>query len=105
MSGWREAKLGCLGKVITGKTPSKDNPEDWGDAVLFVTPSDYKNYRKKQIQACECFLLLEPIDKSNDCCQQSVLVTCISSDMGKTVVNALPCVTNQQINALFPMNL
>lgn len=31
-----------------------------------------------------------------------MLVTCIGSDMGKTVVNALPCVTNQQINAIIP---
>ena len=28
--GWRKCKLGSTGIVITGKTPSIDNPEDWG---------------------------------------------------------------------------
>ncbi len=46
MSEWKEVKLGDLGKVVTGKTPSKNNPIDWGDDTLFVTPSDYGNYRK-----------------------------------------------------------
>lgn len=32
----------------------------------------------------------------------SLLVTCIGADMGKTVINANRCVTNQQINAIIP---
>ena len=44
---WKEVKLGELGGVITGNTPSKNNPEDWGKEMLFITPSDYKNYNKK----------------------------------------------------------
>lgn len=29
MSEWKEYRLGDLGTVITGKTPSAHNPEDW----------------------------------------------------------------------------
>ena len=43
---WKEYKIKDVGTVITGKTPSKNNPEDWGDEMPFVTPSDYKHYRK-----------------------------------------------------------
>ena len=32
----------------------------------------------------------------------SILVTCIGSDMGKVVINGEQCVTNQQINAIVP---
>lgn len=46
MSEWKEYKLGDFGTVVTGKTPSKNNPEDWGNQMPFVTPSDYKYYRK-----------------------------------------------------------
>lgn len=46
MSEWKEIKLGDLGTVVTGKTPSKNNPEDWGNEILFITPSDYGSYRK-----------------------------------------------------------
>ncbi len=100
---WQESKLGKTGKVVTGKTPSKDNPEDWGDDFLFITPSDYKNYGKK------AYTSIRKLSKTGADRQKqrllpmnSVLVTCIGSDMGKTVCNALPCVTNQQINAIIP---
>ena len=33
----------------------------------------------------------------------SLLVTCIGADMGKTVINANDCVTNQQINSIVPI--
>jgi len=103
MSEWQEIKLGKTGLVVTGKTPSKDNPEDWGDEVLFVTPSDYGNYGKK---AYSSIRMLSQVGASRQAKRLlpkgAVLVTCIGSDMGKTVVNALPCVTNQQINAIIP---
>lgn len=49
MSEWKEYRLGDLGTVITGKTPSAHNPEDWGDNMLFITPSDYcqKNFARQ----------------------------------------------------------
>ncbi len=104
-AGWKECKLGETGKVITGKTPSKNNPEDWGNDVLFITPSDYKNFGKK---AYTSLRMLSAIgaerQKSRLLPPFSVLVTCIGSDMGKSVVNAEPCVTNQQINAIIPNN-
>ena len=34
--GWRMGTIGELGKVITGKTPSSENPEDFGDEMPFV---------------------------------------------------------------------
>jgi len=103
MTAWQEMKLGDTGQVVTGKTPSKDNPEDWGAEFLFITPSDYGNYGKK---AYSSIRMLSKVGAARQIKrllpQGSVLVTCIGSDMGKTVVNALPCVTNQQINAIIP---
>ena len=46
MSEWKEFTIEQLGKVITGKTPSKNNPEEWGDNYNFITPSDYGAYNK-----------------------------------------------------------
>lgn len=39
--GWRIGILGEFGDIITGKTPSSDNPEDFGDDMLFITPGDF----------------------------------------------------------------
>ena len=103
MSGWRECKLGNTGNVITGKTPSKDNPEDWGNEVLFITPSDYKNYGKKAYSSIRMLSRVGIERQKNRLLPpSSVLVTCIGSDMGKSVVNSSSCVTNQQINAIIP---
>ena len=101
--GWKRVKLGEVGNVITGKTPSKNNPEDWGKDTLFITPTDFGNYRKwaedsirklsvKGVERLSKKLL--PIN--------SILVTCIGSDMGKVVMNRKKAVTNQQINSIVP---
>ena len=100
---WREYLLGDLGRVITGNTPSKNNPEEWGELMPFITPSDYKNYRKK---AFESIRMLSKIGTNRFVRKilppNSILVTCIGFDMGKVVMNGVDAVTNQQINALIP---
>jgi len=103
MSEWKEFCLKDIGYVITGKTPSKNNPEDWGDDMPFVTPSDYKNYRKKAASS-ERYLSSDGIERLNNKVLpvQSVMVTCIGSDMGKVAMNILPVITNQQINSIIP---
>ena len=103
MSEWITTTVGKLGKVVTGKTPSKNNPEDWGNEYLFITPSDYGNYNKSANHSIRGFSeegykrhKVRMIPK------HSCLVTCIGSDMGKVVMNAEDAFCNQQINALIP---
>ena len=38
--GWIETTLGEIGRVVTGKTPSKNHPEDWGNSFDFITPTE-----------------------------------------------------------------
>lgn len=103
MSEWKEYKLGNFGTVITGNTPSSKNPEDWGDEMLFITPSDYKNYLKyancsdRKLSSIGFNRLNKKILPPN-----SLLVTCIGSDMGKVVKASDYCITNQQINSIIP---
>lgn len=101
--GWKWVKLGEVGIVITGKTPSSKHPEDWGYDMQFVTPTDYKNYRKFAYDS-ERYLSNAGINKLKNKVlpENSVLVTCIGSDMGKVVINKLPVITNQQINSIIP---
>lgn len=100
---WQEVRLGEVGRVVTGKTPSYKNPQDWGDSTLFITPTDYKNYHK---YAYNSERKISNIGKErfvkNLLPIHSILVTCIGSDMGKVVVNKTEALTNQQINAIIP---
>ncbi|KUO78058.1 MAG: hypothetical protein APF81_14290 [Desulfosporosinus sp. BRH_c37] len=100
-SDWKDVKIKDVGKVITGKTPSSKTPDHFGSLIPFVTPTDFKNYHKK-IYTSERYLsqkgkygLKDKVLPLN-----SVVVTCIGSDMGKVAMNKVECITNQQINSI-----
>lgn len=99
--GWKEVKVGDLGKIVTGKTPSKDLPEEWGNEVLFLTPTDYGNCHK---YANDTLRKLSSIGKFNHkqrlLPKNSIMVTCIGSGMGKTLISRCDTITNQQINSI-----
>lgn len=98
---WRMGTIGELGKVIIGKTPSSENPEDFGDKMPFVAPGDFSNYKKFAIGA-ERMLSSIGIKrlKGKVLPKGSVIVTCIGSDMGKVAIASENCVTNQQMNSI-----
>lgn len=100
-TGWREATLGETGIVITGKTPSKENPEDWGNSLDFITPTDFGS-ESKYLSNVERKLSEEGKKRFQRMIipSGSVVVTCIGSDMGKVVINKNDCLTNQQINSI-----
>lgn len=101
--GWKYSELKDFGTVITGKTPSCDNPGHFGNNIPFVTPTDYKNYGKFVIGA-DRFLSIEGAKslKNKFLNTGSLLITCIGSDMGKVVMAQSECITNQQINSIIP---
>ena len=100
-SSWKECKILELGKVVTGNTPSSKFPEEFGNEMPFVTPTDYKNYNK-WIFVADRNLSDKGVNKlkSRVLPANSILVTCIGSDMGKIAINKIPVVTNQQINSI-----
>ncbi|OKH33804.1 hypothetical protein NIES2119_22100 [[Phormidium ambiguum] IAM M-71] len=104
--GWRVGKLGDIGKIITGKTPSTENSELWGNDLYFITPTDFKNYGKYILNA-ERSISKSAISKFKQYIipENSIVVTCIGSDMGKVVKTAISCITNQQINSLIPLSV
>ena len=100
-NSWRIGKISDFGEVITGKTPSSDNPEDFGGKMPFVTPGDFANYRKFVFSA-ERYLSDVGINrlKGKVLPKGSVIVTCIGSDMGKVAIASEECITNQQMNSI-----
>ncbi|MDD2357241.1 MAG: restriction endonuclease subunit S [Thiovulaceae bacterium] len=99
--GWKTCEIREIGNVITGKTPSSSSPKDFGIDVPFITPTDYKNYGKFVTKSIR-YLSKTGIKKLNNklLTENSLLVTCIGSDMGKVVINKEKCITNQQINSI-----
>lgn len=103
--GWRYKTISELGRVVTGNTPSSKNPEYFGSVTPFITPTDFKNYGKLIIGANRLLSLEGKIAmRTRLLPKDSIIVTCIGSDMGKIALNKVECVTNQQINSIIPNN-
>lgn len=102
---WEIVTLGDLGKVVTGKTPSTSNEDFWGEDIPFITPTDFKNYNKYAFSSDRKLSTIGKNKVKNSVLpKNSILVTCIGSDMGKVVITKNECVTNQQINSLVLSN-
>ena len=100
MNNQIEITFGETGRAITGKTPSSDDPEDFGEGYPFVTPTDsldskYVLHTARQLSEEGLRKL-----KSKALPPNSILVSCIGSAMGKVVMNSTTCITNQQFNSI-----
>ena len=103
--GWEVKAIKTFGNVVTGKTPSSENPEDFGTFMPFVTPGDFGNYRKFAIGADRNLSEVGAKNLKGKILKRgSVIVTCIGSDMGKVVIASSNCITNQQMNSIVPIN-
>ena len=101
--GWEVKQVRDYGKVVTGKTPSSKTPEYFGSEIPFVTPTDFKNYGRHIFNAERGISQLGIDNNLNKIISaNSIVVTCIGSDMGKVAISKTNCLTNQQINSLIP---
>lgn len=100
MNNFINIKIGQLGTTITGKTPSSDFSEDFGNEYMFITPSD--SFDNKTIYETNRYLSEEGLKKLKNkvLTPKSVLVSCIGSAMGKVTMNHSISITNQQINSI-----
>ena len=98
-SSWEQRKVGELGTITTGSTPSTSIPDYYSDdGIVWVTPTDI----------CEN-ITFESARKLSDLGQQvgrvvpknTILVTCIAS-IGKNTMLGNTGSFNQQINGLTP---
>ena len=94
------AKIADLGKIVTGKTPSTKSKENFGGNIPFITPVDMTYNRN--IFFTERYVSSKGAESVNGCIlpPKTVCVSCIGSDMGKSVITTKTSVTNQQINAV-----
>lgn len=91
--------ISAVAEVVTGTTPSKKDPGNYGSELNFVKPSDLdagyfvqSSREKLSKRGAKLARLLPP---------GSTLVGCIGT-IGKTGFARVACATNQQINGLIP---
>ncbi|GAA6184055.1 restriction endonuclease subunit S [Aliiglaciecola sp. NS0011-25] len=99
--GWKKVSLKSFGKVVTGKTPPKKVDNAYSNiGVPFITPTDvdtdvFALNTARKLTDDGVFAV-----KNNVIEAGSICVTCIGSQMGKTVIAPSHSVTNQQLNSI-----
>ncbi len=96
--GWEKKKVGEIGKVITGKTPSTANKENYGGRIPFITiPDMHTGIYPTSSQ------FLSDLGANSQSAKfipvNSLMVSCIGT-AGLVCITKEKCQTNQQINSL-----
>lgn len=96
------AKLGELGTVITGNTPSKQEPKYWASSdIPFIKPDVINQDGITELQTANEYVSEIARSKARIVGKSVVLVTCIGT-IGKVCLTGKECAFNQQINAIIP---
>lgn len=102
--GWEIKRIADFGDVKTGKTPSTEVDEYYGNEYLFVkTPDMHSNFMV--INSGEKLSELgNKVQKNCLLPPYSIMVSCIGTG-GVTAINYYPAQTNQQINSIILKNM
>lgn len=102
--GWELSIIGNLGKIITGNTPPRANPENYGDYIEWIK-SDNINTPYHFITTAAEKLSYQGKQIARTVPAKSILVTCIagsSNSIGRAALTDREVTFNQQINAIIP---
>jgi type I restriction enzyme S subunit len=102
--GWPRKPAGEIGRVITGNTPPRSNPENYGTAIEWIK-SDNINTPYYYLTRAEEGLSETGKAVARTAPAGSILVTCIAGSpacIGNAAMADREVAFNQQINALVP---
>ena len=98
-SEWETRRIGDIGKVLTGKTPSTATPENFGGEYPFITIPDLDGRREIPTSARTLSELGAETLRSCLLPKGAVMMSCIAT-IGKCGITMRPSFTNQQINSV-----
>lgn len=99
----KKVKIADLGKVITGSTPSKSQPDYYGDFMLWIKPTDMNEGMKYTCVTEEMFSKKAAEEcKTRIIPKDSILIPCIGTVGTKLTMSPCDCFTNQSVNAIIP---
>lgn len=98
--GWEWKSLGEIGEIITGTTPSKNNPNFYGNEYPLFKPSDLNG--DIIIKYASDNLSKLGFDNARNLPKDTILIVCIGASIGKVGLSGVNGSCNQQINAIIP---
>lgn len=102
--GWRVGKLGEVGNIICGKTPSKSNTDFYGNEIPFIKIPDMHN-KMFILETSDNLSFEGAMSQSNKMLpQNSICISCIAT-VGLVSITTKKSQTNQQINSIIPKSI
>jgi type I restriction enzyme, S subunit len=105
MRQWPAKQIKELGRVVTGKTPPKDEPRYFTGEELFVSPKDLE-WEQLYVTTTETRVSAKAFEKFKNQVipKDTVMFTSLSFAFGKIGIASQRSLTNQQINSLIVNN-
>lgn len=100
MSEWKEYRLGDVGKIVTGKTPSTKVSSYYDGSIHFVSPADLNNCNKEILSTAKTISSSGLMTiKGSILPKRAICVSCIGN-LGYVGITKMECASNQQINSI-----
>jgi type I restriction enzyme S subunit len=98
---WEVKRLGqVIEKFVGGGTPSRSNPQNWGNAIPWVTVKDFATFDPRNSQEWITRTGLQ--NSASHLIPKGTLITSTRMAIGKAVVYEVDVAINQDLKALFP---
>ena len=101
MTKWSNKQIKELGRVVTGKTPPKNETHYFDGDELFVSPKDL-NWNCLYVTQTETRVSSKALNRFRNqvILKNAVMFTSLSFGFGKMGIASRPSLTNQQINSV-----
>ena len=101
--GWAWCRLGDIGEIIGGGTPSTSIEEYWNGEISWITPADLSNYSDKYIaQGKRNITQLGLENSSATLIPKGGILFSTRAPIGSVVIADRPLSTNQGFKSLYP---
>jgi type I restriction enzyme S subunit len=102
--GWIWTTIGELGMVVSGGTPSTDEPAFWGGEIPWITPADLSNHKDKYISKGQRNITQEGLEFSSaKILSPGSILFSSRAPIGYVVIAQNKITTNQGFKNLIPI--
>ena len=98
---WRKVKLGELGAIHSGGTPSTQDSSNWNGDIFWLTPSEVTKLSEKYIDSTERQITQKGLS-STTLLPRNCLIVCTRATIGDCCINTVPMAINQGFKCIHP---
>ena len=100
---WQKTKLGNIGKIVSGGTPSTDKLKYWNGDIFWITPTEITKLQGKYILNTERKITKLGLEKSSAKLIPAMsLIICSRATVGDCGINKIEITTNQGFKNIIP---